>query len=114
PRPHLRAREPGIPPFREIPVRRKPCATNPAEVGDRERAAFHIGWGKLLVACFLGELSKFRGQLNDVLLVHITNYRNEQSAIRIYRYADVDELLVNNLFLLHINGGIELREDLQC
>ena len=68
---------------------------------------------ELLVARFLRKLRKFGGELHDVLLVDIADHRHEQAAIGVGGDSDVDVLLVDDLFLLHVDGGIELRKDFQ-
>ncbi len=58
-------------------------------------------------------LGQFSGQFHDIFLVHIANHRDQQAAIGVHGDADVDVLLVNDLFLRHVNTGIELRENFQ-
>ena len=63
-----------------------------------------------LVACLLRELRQLHRQLDDIFLVHVADHRNQQAAIGIRRDADMDVLLVDDFFFLHIDGGVELRK----
>ena len=92
---------------------RKTRAANAAKIGDGECTAFHFLGSKFLVAGFLGEMGEFGGKFDDVLLIHVVNHRYEQSAIGVNRDTDVDVLLVDDLFLRHVDAGVELWENLQ-
>ena len=93
--------------------RRKADAADAAQIRDGERAAFHIGGREFLVARLLRELRQLDRQFDNVFLVHIANHRNQQAAIGIGGNADVDVLLVDDFFFLHIDAGVELRENFQ-
>ena len=88
-------------------------AANASEVGDGERAAFHVGGSEFLLARLLGELRQLDRQFDDVFLVDVANHRNQQSAIGVGRNADVDVLLVDDFFFLDVDAGIELRKDFE-
>ena len=93
--------------------RTETCSPKATQVGDGERSAFHFFRSQFLLARFLGQLRHFGGKFDNVLLVHFAYHRHQQPAFRIHRHTNVHVLLVNNFCLLHVNRGIELREDFQ-
>src|SRR5712692_7547691 len=94
--------------------RSKADSTDPAQIRNRESAAFHLYRRQLLLPRLLGQLGQFHGQFDDVLLIYISNDGHQQAAIRVCRNTDMDVLFVDDFFLLHINAGVELREYFEC
>src|SRR5271165_32629 len=93
---------------------RKTHAANAPEIGDGERAPFHIGGRQFFLACFLRELRQLDRQFDNVFLVDVANHRNQQAAVSIGGHADVDVLLVDDFFFVEVDAGVELRKNFQC
>ena len=111
---HTRPRQSEDRYLRIIHNRRKTGSANAAQVRDGEGPAFHVPRSQLLITGFVRQLRQLGRQFDDVFLVNVTNYRYQKSAISINCNPDVDELLIDDFFLLHVNAGIELRENFQC
>src|SRR5580658_7780079 len=93
--------------------RRKANAADSAEICNGESPALHFFGRDFLVTRFLRELRQLDRQFDYVFLVDVANHWNEQTAICVGGHADIDVLLVDDLFLLDIDAGIELRKYIQ-
>src|SRR5205809_302899 len=92
---------------------RQSSSANSAEIRNGESSAFHVGWAELFIARLLRKPGQLCRQFHDIFLIHIANHGYQQPAIGIHRDANVDELLVNDFLLLHVDAGVELRKYLQ-
>src|SRR5258708_167564 len=92
---------------------RKGCASDAAEIRNGESAAFHVSQSYFLVARFLRELRQLDGKLDDIFLVYVANDGDQKAAIGIGRDSDINVLLVDDFFFLHIDGSVELGENLE-
>src|SRR5690606_32078045 len=84
-----------------------------AEVRDAEVAALHLFELELAVTGLLGQLGEVLGQLDHALLVGVFPHRHQETGRSIDGHADVYIPLADDLELLYVDAGVEVREALE-
>ena len=90
------------------------CAANAALIGNREASAHQFIHPYFAVACFFRQFTKFFGELEHGLFVHVANNRNNQTGFGVHRDANMIVLLEDNFLGNFINAGIENRMLFEC
>ena len=60
-----------------------------------------------------GKLRQLDREFDNIFFIHVADDGDEQAAIRVGGDADIDVLLIDDFFLLHVDGGVELGEDFE-
>ena len=95
--------------FRAVDDRREVSTADVAQAGDGEAGALHGVGSELLVARLVGQFGRFGCQLQQALLVDITDNRYQQAVRSIYGKADVHVLLLNQLLATGRQRDVEVR-----
>ena len=88
-------------------------AADAALVGNGERATLQFVAGDFAFARLGGERFQFLGQLDEILLIHVTDDGDDQAELGVHRDADVNVVLEHDFLRGFIQAGIEDRIFLQ-
>ena len=95
--------------FRAVDDRREVGAADVAQAGDGEAGALHGVGSELLVARLVGQFGRFGCQLQQALLVDITDHRHQQAVRGVDGKADMHVFLLDQLLAVAGQRDVEVR-----